>query len=56
MNLRNPGIRWAIGLFSGGMIAVIALALLEGQLQQIVLLIAVVDAVTTPWILKQAVQ
>lgn len=54
MYLRNPVIRWGIGLASGSLIALIALAFLEGDLQLVALAIAVVDALTTPWILKQA--
>ena len=53
MQLRNPFIRWGIGLAGGGAIAALALIALEGQLQRIVLLIAVVDAITTPWLLKR---
>ena len=41
---------------SGAMIAAIAVFLLEGTMQLLVLGIAVLDAVTTPWFLKNAVE
>ena len=56
MGLRDPTVRWGIGLMSGAMIAAIAVFLLEGTMQLLVLGIAVLDAVTTPWFLKNAVE
>lgn len=54
MDLQNPITRWSIGLSGAALIALIALTELEGTLQQVVLAIAAVDAVATPWFLKRA--
>lgn len=53
VTIENPSVRWSIGLGGAAVIALIALTLLEGTLQLVVLGIAAVDAVTTPWLLKQ---
>lgn len=56
MDLRDPTVRWGIGLASGAVIAAIALFLLEGTMQLLVFGIAVFDAVSTPQFLKHAVE
>ncbi|ELY81287.1 hypothetical protein [Natrinema gari] len=56
MNLRDPTVRWGIGLTSGTLVAAIALLFLEGTMQLLVLGIAVFDAISTPQFLKQAVE
>ncbi|GAB3020509.1 hypothetical protein [Natronobiforma cellulositropha] len=56
MDFRNPAVRWGMGIASGAMIAAIAVFFLEGTMQLLVLGIAVVDALTTPWVLEQAIE
>lgn len=56
MDLRDPTHRWGIGLASSATIAAIALLFLQGTMQLLVLGIAVFDALSTPWFLKQAVE
>ncbi|MFC6765063.1 hypothetical protein [Natrinema soli] len=56
MDLRNPAVRWGIGLSSGAMVAAIGLLVLEGTTQLLVFGIAVFDTISTPLILKQAVE
>lgn len=56
MDLRDPTVRWGIGLASGAVIAAIALFLFEGTMQLLVFGIAVFDAVSTPQFLKHAVE
>ena len=56
MQLRNPALRWGIGLSSGTVLAAVALLFLEGTLQLIVLGMAVLDAVFVQWFLGQAAE
>ncbi|ELY76689.1 hypothetical protein [Natrinema pallidum] len=56
MDLRDPTVRWGIGLTTGVLVAAIALLFLEGTMQLLVLGIAVFDAISTPQFLKQAVE
>ncbi|MFC4552834.1 MULTISPECIES: hypothetical protein [Halorussus] len=56
MQLRNPALRWGIGLSSGTVLAAVALLFLEGTLQLLVLGIAVLDAVFVQWFLGQAAE
>ncbi|ATW89408.1 hypothetical protein halTADL_2690 [Halohasta litchfieldiae] len=54
MVLRNPAVRWGIGISGGLMIAVISFLFLTGITQLVGYLIALFDAVITPLVLKQA--
>ena len=54
MRLQNPGVRWGIGISGAAAIAAIAFLVFDGTMRNVLLLIAVVDLFTTPWILKQA--
>lgn len=56
MDLRSPAVRWSIGLYGGVAIAAISYYLLEGTAQQLGYLIAVIDFITTPLVLKYAIQ
>ncbi|MCU4742363.1 hypothetical protein OB955_03955 [Halobacteria archaeon AArc-m2/3/4] len=52
MDLRDPPVRWGLGLASGAIIAAVAVFFLEGTIQLLVLGIAVFDAVSTPQVLR----
>jgi len=52
MDIRNPAVRWGIGLWGGIVIAAVALLVFEGTAQLLLLGLAVVDTAFTPLILK----
>lgn len=56
MDLRNPVLRWGIGLMSGAIVAGIGYVFLDGDLQSIAYLVAIIDVLTTPFILKYAIR
>lgn len=56
MDLRNPAVRWGVGLSGGLMIATGAFLFFEGVAQLVLLAFAAVDVVVTPLILKYAVE
>ena len=56
MDLRNPAVRWGIGLSGGLTIAAIALLFFEGTAQLLLLGIAVADSAFTPLFLKYAAE
>lgn len=56
MDLHEPAVRWGIGLTGAIGIAVIAVLFLEGTTRLLALMIAVIDGVVTPLILKQAAE
>lgn len=53
--LRDRRVRGLIGLSGAAVVALVAILFLEGTLRWIVLGVALVDAIVTPWILGQAV-
>ena len=52
MDLRNPFFRWSIGLLSGGIVATVGHVFLDGNAQTIAYVIALIDGITTPYLLK----
>ena len=56
MDIRNPAVRWGLGLSVGLIIAAIDLLFLEGTVQLIALGIAVFDVAVTPQFLKYAAE
>ena len=51
----NPVVRYGLSIISAAIIAVIAIALLEGTIRWVVFGIAVLEVVVTPQVLKRAV-
>jgi len=51
----SPAVRYGLGIINAGIIAVVALALLEGTIRLVVLSISVLEVVLTPQILKRTV-
>jgi len=56
MDLRNPAVRWGIGLWGGVTIAAVAFLFFDGTERLLLLGFAVADAAFTPLILKYAVE
>lgn len=50
----NPKIRFGIGISGALIMAAVAIVYLEGITRQVVLIVAILDAVITPKILKMA--
>jgi len=51
----SPAVRYGLSIINAAIIAVIALALLEGTIRWVALGIAVLEVVLTPQVLKRAV-
>lgn len=54
--LADPRVRTLIGLSGAALVAAVAILYLEGIIRWIVLGVAVLDAIVTPYILKLAVE
>ena len=54
--LRNPIFRWGVGLFGAIVVAAVSFLFLTGTAQLVAYGIAMLDAVVTPVILKQAAE
>ena len=54
--LRNPLVRWGIGLWGAAIVAGVAYFYLSGTVQLVAYGIAALDAIVTPLILKQSVK
>jgi len=54
--LHNPAVRWGIGLSGGLTVAAVAFFFLIGTVQLVAYGIALLDALLTPLILKQAAE
>jgi len=56
MDIRNPTVRWGIGLWGGLTIAAVAVLFFDGTAQLLLLGFAVADMAFTPLILKYAAE
>jgi len=56
MDLRNPAVRWGIGLTNGLMIAAIGYLFFEGTVQLLLLVVGVFEAAFLPLFLKYAAE
>lgn len=52
--MASPAMRYGIGLSGALLVAFVAYTYLDGTAQLAAYAVAVVDAVVTPWVLKQA--
>jgi hypothetical protein len=56
MDLQTPAVRWVIGLYSGLIVAAVSLLYLDGLTQLIGFLMALVNIVVTPLLLKRSTE